>query len=297
MRVLIAGWFSFEQMGASAGDLLARDLVCDWLAEAGLDYDIAKAPPFQGGITWQQANSSYYTAIFFICGPFGNGPPITDFLQHFKGLPLIGINLTMLQNLDVWNPFDLLIERDSSVTSRPDLVFLSEPTKVPVAGLILVHSQQEYGKRGMHLVADEALRRLLDSNEIAVVTIDTRLDENKVGLRTPSEVESLIARMDVIITTRLHGMVMALKNGIPALVVDPIAGGAKIQCQAKTIGWDTVFTADNLKTDDLQNALDYCLSDEGREHSEVIRQGAVKQLSSLRKDFMLQLDKLALTAR
>ena len=31
MKTLVAGWFSFEQMGASAGDLLARDLVCEWL--------------------------------------------------------------------------------------------------------------------------------------------------------------------------------------------------------------------------------------------------------------------------
>ena len=29
VKTLVAGWFSFEQMEASAGDLLARDLVCE----------------------------------------------------------------------------------------------------------------------------------------------------------------------------------------------------------------------------------------------------------------------------
>jgi hypothetical protein len=34
-KTLVAGWFSFEDMGASAGDLMARDLACDGLKQAG----------------------------------------------------------------------------------------------------------------------------------------------------------------------------------------------------------------------------------------------------------------------
>ena len=48
--------------------------------------------------------------------------------------------------------------------------------------------------------------------------IDTRLDvPNNSGLRTPAEIESLIAAMDVMVTTRLHGTVLALRNGVPAI--------------------------------------------------------------------------------
>ena len=46
MRVLVAGWFSFEHMGATAGDLMARDVACRWLAEAGCPFDVAAVPPF-----------------------------------------------------------------------------------------------------------------------------------------------------------------------------------------------------------------------------------------------------------
>src|SRR5436305_1693050 len=35
VKALVTGWFSFEQMGASAGDLLARDVACKWLRDAG----------------------------------------------------------------------------------------------------------------------------------------------------------------------------------------------------------------------------------------------------------------------
>ena len=123
MSILIAGWFSFEDMGATAGDLLSRDLVCDWLKQAGLDYKVAVAPPFQDGVDWRTLDANSVDAVIFICGPFGNGPPLTDFLPHFAGRPLIGMNLTMLQDLNEWNPFDLLFERDSSKCARPDLVF------------------------------------------------------------------------------------------------------------------------------------------------------------------------------
>lgn len=51
-------------------------------------------------------------------------------------------------------------------------------------------------------------------------------------------------RMDAVVTTRLHGMVFALKN-VPALAVDPIRGGAKILRQAEAIGWPVVFVADS----------------------------------------------------
>jgi hypothetical protein len=35
MKILVAGWFSFEGMGATAGNLLSKDIVCDWLDQAG----------------------------------------------------------------------------------------------------------------------------------------------------------------------------------------------------------------------------------------------------------------------
>lgn len=286
MKFLLAGWFSFEQMGASAGDLLARDLVKSWLQEAQHNCDVAVAAPFSDGIAWQDADPDEYSGVIFVCGPFGNGPPLVEFLQYFAGLPLIGVNLTMLQRLEEWNPFDLLLERDSSTMARPDLVFATRQPRVPVAGLVLVHHQSEYRDRAWHTTANQALQELIDSRELAVIPIDTRLDENQVGLRTPAEVESLISRMDVILTTRLHGMVLALKNGVPAVVVDPIAGGAKISRQAEVIGWNSVFVADRLDRQKLQHAMDFCLSGDGRSEARRLAEGAAQKCASTKQDFL-----------
>jgi hypothetical protein len=76
VKVLVAGWYSFEQMGAIAGDLLARDLVACWLEEAGWAYQFAVAPPFSGGVDWRAADLAEYSHIIFVCGPFGNGAPL-----------------------------------------------------------------------------------------------------------------------------------------------------------------------------------------------------------------------------
>src|SRR5688572_9389594 len=167
-RVLVAGWFSFEQMGASAGDLLARDVVVSWLVEAGFDCEIASAPPFSGGIDWRTTDPRDFEYVVFVCGPAGNGPPLVKFFRHFGASRVIGVNLTMLQPLETWNPFVLLLERDSSRQSRPDLTLLSQTPHVPVVGLILVHRQLEYpGSRVED--ANATIQRFLEGRELAVV--------------------------------------------------------------------------------------------------------------------------------
>jgi len=260
MKVLLAGWFSFEQMGATAGDLLCRDLTGKWLREAGITHDIAVAHPFIDGVDWRVLAPNDYTHLIFVCGPFGNGPPVDEMLQAFAHCEMIGLNLSMLQDLNEWDPFKLLIERDSSRTARPDLVFLTDGPRVPVIGVVLVHPQGEYGDRGMHQQANDLIERVLAQREAALVRIDTRLDENSTGLRTPAEVESLIARTDAVITTRLHGLVMSIKNGVPAVAVDPIRGGAKIVRQGQSLGWPLVTSADKADESQLSQWLDQCLT-------------------------------------
>jgi hypothetical protein len=264
MKTLVAGWFSFEQMGASAGDLLVRDLACGWLAEAGRDYDVAVAEPFSDGVDWRTVDPDAYEELLFVCGPAGNGKPLTDMLARFEGKRLVGLNLTMLQPLDEWNPFDVLFERDSSRTAHPDLAFLAAAPRVPVVGLVQIDAQPEYGERDRHTDVDAAIDRLVARRDIAAVRIDTRLDTNSTGLRSAAAVESLIARMDMVITTRLHGLVLAIKNGVPALAIDTVTGGAKVSRQAEVIGWPIVLAAEKVSDDALSRALDTCLTAEAR---------------------------------
>lgn len=289
MKALVAGWFSFEHMGATAGDLMVRDLVGTWLESIAYPYDVALATPFTGGVDWREVDPTAYSHVVFACGPFGNGEPVTAFLERFEGRRFVGVNLTMLQPLEEWNPFHLLLERDSSALARPDLAFLGEAGRAPVVGIVRMHEQPEYGERDLHGRANEAMDRLIDRRELAAVTIDTRLDEvNAAGLRTAAEIESLIAKMDVVVTARLHGLVLSLKNGVPAVAIDSVAGGAKVSRQARALGWPVVMAGDSMTYEELEQAFDYCLTVEARSLAADVRDRARRAVSPLQDEFLAE---------
>jgi hypothetical protein len=257
VKTLVAGWFSSESGHATAGDLITRDLVCEWLQAARHPYDLAVAPPFTGALTGAPQTLEITRTSCFVCGPFGPGGWEREFLDRFAGCRLIGMDLSMKVPLDEWNLFDLLIERDSSARANPDLSFLSRQALVPVVGICRVEDYE-----GAPITeANLAIDRLIGSKQISIVEIDTRLDEHSTGRRAPVEVESLLARMDAVVTTRLHGTVFSLKNGIPVVAINPEVGRWKIRCQAESIGSPVIFNVDNLTDDTLQKALDFCLTE------------------------------------
>lgn len=56
MRIMVTSWFSFEVSHTTAGDLVAKDLVCSWLKEAGHPFDVEVTPPFSGDLEWSSAD-------------------------------------------------------------------------------------------------------------------------------------------------------------------------------------------------------------------------------------------------
>lgn len=298
-RVLVAGWFSFAGMAATAGDILAKEVVEGWLDEAGMPYDVAVDPSMGQGVGWMQVEPHAYTHLIFVCGPFYARRRLLRLLHALphrlrsRLLPLaaaarrggvlrvelvlellllrfdhcrkIGVNLSMLGAPSAWQPFDALIERDrAGCPGRADLVFAHPGCDVPVVGVILAERQHEYAGSTQGL-ARRAVEDLLGRHEVAMVRIDTRLDRpNPGGLRTPAEVESLVARMDLVVTTRMHGAVLALKHGVPAVVIDPVGGGAKVTSQMKVLGWPHVFDSADLDPRALEAAFQACRTAEAR---------------------------------
>lgn len=286
MKTLVAGWFSFQEGHATAGDLLTRDLARAWLESAGHHCDVALAAPFRGGVDWRQVDPEVYSHVVFVCGPFQRSNLEVEFLQRFARCRLLGLNLSMQEPLSEWNPFDLLLERDSSEGVRPDMGFASPPARVPVVGVCLVEAYSG----GLVEVANTAIRRLIESREMAPVDIDTRLDaHSKNPLRTPAEIESVIARVDVLLTTRLHGLVLGLKNSTPVIAIDPEPGGAKINRQAKLLGWPASFVVDELEDPSLQESFEYCLQDGARAKARDCCQRAQAMLHEMRKAFVTEL--------
>ena len=227
-------------------------------------------------------DASEYSHVVVVCGPFEKGELERFLLKRFWHSRLIGLDLSMQEPVSEWQPFDLLIERDSSRTVNPDFVFATKQKLVPVIGVCLV---EDY-PRGQTSTASVAIAQLIETQHVALVRIDTRLDVNDTGLRTPAEIESVIARTDVLVTTRLHGMVMALKNGVPALAIDPEAGGAKIRRQAKALGWNAVFDVSDLSEAALNSAFRYCLTVDARHAARRCSRAAAAAVNALGGTFL-----------
>ena len=263
MRALVIGHFS------TMGDLEVLREVERQLAALSMQWDVA--PLAKGMIqfdpSWIDARTvepAAYTHLLVVCGPFWRPYYLrcrVD-LDAFAHCTRIGVNLSMIEDINTYNPFDRLIGRDNDNWTRPDIAFLHQPSKMPVAGLCLVRSQSEYGKRQKHDGAGAVLRRLARRNGLAVIELDTEwpAPRNSSGFASPEEFESVCARMDVMLTTRLHGTVLSLKNGVPVIAVDAISGGGgKVLRQAKAIGWPEAFSIDQATDAVLDEALARCL--------------------------------------
>lgn len=281
-EVLVAGWFSFPDGHGTAGDVLAADTVTDWLDEAGVAFDLAGSPPFAGTVHWRSVEPDRYSIVVFVCGPFEQKPYEAEFLRRFERSRIIGMNLTLNEAPTEWNPFDLLVERDSPTTGRPDLVFGQTRRPIPVCGVCLVEDYPE----GDTATANAAIEELVSNIEAAVIPIDTRLDDNGFGLRSKEEVEAVIATMDVVVTTRLHGMVLALKNGVPVVPIDPRPGGGKLITQARSVGWPVVFAVDRLTSTELWSAFNFCLTPEARKQAQDAAVRARASLDPIRTEFL-----------
>ncbi|WP_139166676.1 polysaccharide pyruvyl transferase family protein [Paracoccus chinensis] len=110
-------------------------------------------------------------------------------------------------------------------------------------------------------------------------------ETNRLGLSNGAQVEAVCRRLDVMLTTRLHGMVLALKNGVPVIAIDPVAGGDKVTRQARLLGWNEVFEADLVTDEAVAAALERCLSEEGRARASLVKEAATRSLADFDAEF------------
>jgi hypothetical protein len=267
-RAALMGYFS------TFGDLECLEIVHNELKAANIPCDIIPyshqiARAISGSILPADCDPDIYSHLIVICGPCSREtfPAAGIDLRHFGHCLRIGVNLTMISPVDQWNPFNILIERDSDKETRPDLSLLAPAGgTLPVLGLILAPSQDEYGARQLHERAESIFEQWLRQTDVAVVNLDTRWPHfrNSSGLGSASELFSVIQRLDLVLTTRMHGMLYGLKAGRPVIAVDPISGGDKVLAQARTLNWPAVITADELSPAWLEEKIAWCLSAEGR---------------------------------
>jgi Polysaccharide pyruvyl transferase len=286
-RALLVGAFS------TVGDLECLEYVKQFLNEKDCAFDIA---PFgsrvrsaiSGAIAPSDAIPERYSHLFIICGPCWPEPLKKKgiILDRYAHCVRIGVNLTMLKSISEWNPFHALFERDSDAASRPDLTFLMAEKSVPVLGRCVIPRQNEYRDRQRHDQALAAIDGLISRHQLPVIDIDTRWP-NAFNVSESSAcdgVSALMRRTDVLVTNRLHGLVFAIKNGVPVIAIDAVAGGDKLSAQARSIEWPVCLEAENATPDAMDAALKWCLTSDAREAAQKARAHAVQRLEGMKRD-------------
>jgi hypothetical protein len=273
-RVLIVGWPSFLHGEATAGDVMAMEAARVALSAASFQCDLAWSPVFRpGGRTLEASPPVDYTHLVFTCGPV-HGWQIEQLHDRYRGCYRVAVGVSVIDATDpAVTGFHAVLPRDAPGTAgRLDLAATVPVPALPVAAVILAGAQPEYAARGRHGPLAEELGEWLATLDCARVVVSTRLAYGDWrSPATAAQVEAVIARADVVVTTRLHGLVLALKNGVPALAIDPVADGAKVAAQAAAWSWPVVLaTSGNpvLDRGELGRLWDWCRSAEGRARAE-----------------------------
>ncbi|CCG04857.1 polysaccharide pyruvyl transferase family protein [Blastococcus saxobsidens] len=260
MRVLVAGWFSFDEVIATVGDELGADVVVGWLTELGIDHDVAWAPYLGRGVHWRDVEPADYTHLLFVTGPVGNLPPLPELTRAFASARRWAVNVSVVDDV-ARTMFDEVWERDAPGITRPDLAVEGPEPDVPVVAVAFAPVQGEYGDRSRADRVRGVIEEWLAARALPWFPIDTDLFD-KPHPRRPAQVEALLRRCDVVVSMRLHGLVLGLKSDRPVIACDPIDGGAKVTGQARALDWPLLLAADDVTLEALDAALARCLAGE-----------------------------------
>ena len=283
-NILLAGWFSFLNRKATFGDFQAMEVVSSWLKNAQIAHDIAvESLQCPNGVHTPKIVPTDYDVLIFICGPWQNNFTMfgKQYEEHFKSILKIGVDLSVTNKN---HGFDLLLPRDFFEIKNPDLVYAATSSKLSIVGLFMIHSQPKYGDRQRHSHVSKVVEEYLELQGHVVLKLDTLTESNPEGIKNASQLECLIGRCDFIISSRLHGTVYSLKNNIPVLAIDCVAGGAKVTAQAEAVGWPAIVNGDGITVEDIETGVRTAI--DNKDKIKQLNIDAVKKISKIEKQLI-----------
>ncbi|MET8005439.1 polysaccharide pyruvyl transferase family protein [Nonomuraea glycinis] len=287
-HALIYGWFSYPVPGSTAGDLLAKDVAGQWVLTAGMACHVAVPCPARSGeVATGTVDPRRYDVLVFVCGPMPNYP-LRHLVDSFPHARKIALNVSLLRDAWIQDKFDVVIQRDGAGVVRPDISFASQRHHAPVIARIYAGPQREY-PNSRHDQVETVVSQALRDRDNAVLDVDTKLPHNQYGLTSIGQIESVIRRVDAVVTTRLHGSVLALRNGVPAVVIDAVPGGAKVRAQMEALGWPLVLGVERLRKESIHEALDHAFRPEYRQLAQAVARRARLSVDATRATFVTAL--------
>ena len=246
-------WWGSWPRGATIGDLLAVRNLSAALTAAGHPHSVVSHPRFADAghvvVDDPARLQAGIETIVFTCGPLVGTGRLKFLLGRYPRARKFAVGVSVLPHETALNRrFSGFVARDGMTPSYFDLSIAAvEPPAPPPAGrpiragLCFRGPQKEY--RGRSCQADRAEALLTAAArrfDLETVPVSTAIG----GTRAAADVEESFRSIDVMLTTRLHGSILALAAGKPVIAIDQIAGGAKLLPVISRIGWPHVMTVD-----------------------------------------------------
>ena len=279
-RRILAAWYGSFPGHGTIGDLRSLESAVSHLVGRGhrvshataFDLDI----PGARRVDWCTMDPHEFDVTAFVCGPILSFHPETNrFFQHFRPHRLVGVAVSILpkEHPHHANPFNALFAREGTDEAFGDLAIVApapyEPAKrrnQKTIGVALRGPQTDYGRdRCKWKTVEETATALAQSIRAQtyghVIEIENHLLRSA---KTPDQIEDQYASCDLVITSRFHGAIAAMRHCVPFIAIDQIQGGAKVQNLLGGLKWPHVYRVDQLGNVDLANVANELLSDTHR---------------------------------
>lgn len=270
-RVALSWWGSIPDGGPTVGDLLALKAAHDEIAREGFNSlvlcDGAFAHHVAPFASIGELIADRYDAFVWICGPLIAGSSrFRDLFNRFEGLPRIAAGVSVLPPnvADHFNNFDVCIARDGLDKTYGDLALAAPAaesgafegsqavSKTRSLALCLRGAQREYGPGSCDDKRVDALcDRIVTATGLDPSRIETRLDRSGAAL---ARMELQFQTAGLVVSSRLHGALLALRYGTPVVAIDQIKGGGKVSEVLSRLGWPWVYRADCADPAEIQDA-------------------------------------------
>jgi hypothetical protein len=254
--VALAFWGSwkYERAHLTVGDILSVEAIRRGLLSRGVPAAVFfEGDDYPGRATDTIDPRSFdprdASAFAFVCGPLHAYGPARAFFESFAQVPRFALNVSQVtESYGGEASFDDIVWRDSSDTRTFDTAIDPRSSRPAGShehrngiGICTVGDQPEYGSAGRN---SNIARRLIDE----AVGGENGFDISTVlGSRSPAEVERQLCRSRVVVTTRLHASLIAIRNRIPVVAIDQVTGGAKVRrIVGEELGWPYTFDVTEL---------------------------------------------------
>ncbi|MEI9417673.1 capsular polysaccharide synthesis protein [Mesorhizobium sp. Cs1321R2N1] len=266
-------WYGSLKDNGTIGDLLAVQSVAARMKALGSNFrHVTASTAFEISgerVAPDEFEGSDYAALVFVCGPIIRDHPIVEtIIRRFPSISKIGVSISLFarEHINYVQPFDVVLAREGGGRRFEDVAILAPSRVTPkrvrelneplVVGLVLRGEQSEYGPQSsLHDRTSALTARVLDSlrTKYQVRTLEIEHHLTRSG-RAPVEIEALYSSCDLVLTSRFHGAVLAMRNEVPFIAIDQIRGGGKLTNLLSTSGWPFVYRIEHAKEDEVTRA-------------------------------------------